>query len=147
MTKQFYTVEQIAHMLNIHPKTIQRYIREGKLHATKIGKGWRINGHDLSLFTEGNTNNSPEESALMSGQSRVKSTSVIDIRVDNKDEAYRIINSLNAAMNVKPHEYGEASLATQYIERDCTVRLTLWGSIQFMVAIFNMVETFLDQEE
>jgi excisionase family DNA binding protein len=46
-------------MLNIHPKTIQRYIREGKLRATKIGKGWRITGHDLSTFTESNSYDTP----------------------------------------------------------------------------------------
>jgi len=147
MLEQFYSVEQIAQMLNIHPKTIHRYIREGKLRATKIGKGWRITGHDLSLFTEANANTSPEKSVLLPVQERVKSTSVIDIRVINKDEAYQIINSLNAAMNEKPSEYGEASLASQYIESNLTVRLTLWGNLQFMVAIFNMMEIFLHQQE
>jgi len=52
MTREYYTVEQISEMLNIHPKTIRRYIREGRLHATKIGKSWRITGHDLSVFVE-----------------------------------------------------------------------------------------------
>ena len=45
-----YTVEQAAELLAMHPKTIQRYIREGKLRAAKIGKGWRIAGRDLSVF-------------------------------------------------------------------------------------------------
>jgi excisionase family DNA binding protein len=36
MDGKYYTVEQIAEMLQIHPKTIQRYIREGKLRANKI---------------------------------------------------------------------------------------------------------------
>ena len=119
----------------------------GRLRATKIGKAGAITGHDLSLFAERNVNNPPEESNLMSVQDRVRSTSVIDIKVSNKDEAYRIINALNAAMNVKPPEYGEASLATQFIESDNNVRLTLWGNIQFMVAIFNTIEMFLNQEE
>ena len=42
MIEDYYTVEQISTMLKIHPKTVQRYIREGKLRATKIGKGWRV---------------------------------------------------------------------------------------------------------
>ena len=50
MFKDYYTVEQISDMLNIHPKTVQRYIREGRLRATKIGKSWRVAGHDLSVF-------------------------------------------------------------------------------------------------
>jgi excisionase family DNA binding protein len=52
--KGYYTVQQISDMLDIHPKTIQRYIREGKLRASKVGKGWRITGHDLSTFVESN---------------------------------------------------------------------------------------------
>ena len=52
MQETYYTVEQIAQMLQMHPKTVQRYIREGKLRAVKVGKGWRISGHDLSTFTE-----------------------------------------------------------------------------------------------
>lgn len=52
MNKDYYTVDEISNMLNIHPKTIQRYIREGKLRAAKIGKSWRITGHDLSTFIE-----------------------------------------------------------------------------------------------
>ena len=39
MIDNYYTVEQISGILNIHPKTIQRYIREGRLRAAKIGKG------------------------------------------------------------------------------------------------------------
>ena len=41
MREQYYTVEQIAHMLNIHPKTIQRYIREGETSRNQDRKGWR----------------------------------------------------------------------------------------------------------
>ena len=52
MNKDYYSVEQISDMLDIHPKTIQRYIREGRLRATKIGKSWRVTGHDLSVFIE-----------------------------------------------------------------------------------------------
>ena len=52
MDNTYFTVEQVSELLSLHPKTVQRYIREGKLRATKIGKGWRIAGHDLSVFTE-----------------------------------------------------------------------------------------------
>jgi len=30
MNEKYYTVEEISEMLKIHPKTVQRYIREGK---------------------------------------------------------------------------------------------------------------------
>ena len=144
MKEQFYTVEQISKFLNIHPKTVQRYIREGKLRAAKIGKSWRVSGHDLSLFTEENGTDFTDKIA---SEERSKASAVIDIKVYRKEEADRIINSLTAAMNVKPREYGEASMFTQYLEADNQVRLTLFGNVSFLAAVFSVVELFLKQYE
>jgi excisionase family DNA binding protein len=144
MKEQYYSVDQVAQLLDIHPKTIQRYIREGKLRATKIGKAWRVSGHDLSLFTEGNAN---EPFELEGATEVVKSSSVIDIMIVHREKAYRIINTLNAAMNVKPSEYGEASIASQYIHSEHLLRLTLWGNLPFMIATYQAIENILAQEE
>jgi len=141
--EHYYTVDQISQMLSIHPKTVQRYIREGKLRASKIGKSWRVSGHDLSLFAEDNTT----EPVTQPTKERATSTSVIDIQVLDKDEAYRIITTLNAAMHAKPSEYGDTSLATQFIERERTVRLMLWGSLPFMATIYTMIQRYLDEQQ
>lgn len=146
MEEHFYTVKQIAQMLNIHPKTIQRYIREGRLRATKIGKSWRVTGHDLSRFTEEN-NNISKENPRPPMQDRSKVSAVVDIKVYDKDEADRIINSLTAAMNIKPKEYGKTSMVAQFLEDDSTVRLTLWGNVQFMSAMLGLIELYLNQQE
>ena len=50
--ERYYTVDIIAKMLSMHPKTIQRYIREGKLHAKKVGKSWQVQEQDLRNFME-----------------------------------------------------------------------------------------------
>ena len=144
MNEKYYNVEQISQLLKIHPKTIQRYIREGKLRATKIGKGWRVSGHDLSQFTE-STSNVLENKTNLSTIERTKASSVIDWVVDCEDEAQRIINTLTAVMNVKPIEYGQASMHAQFLEADNTLRITLWGNIKFMSAILSSIEVFLEQ--
>lgn len=38
MHEKYYTVEEIAEMIKIHPKTVQRYIREGKTEGKQGGK-------------------------------------------------------------------------------------------------------------
>lgn len=131
-------------MLSIHPKTVQRYIREGKFRASKIGKSWRVSGHDLSRFTEENGNNFTEISESVTKQ-RIKISAVVDINVFNKNEANRIINSLTAAMNVKPPEYGTTSMHALFLEPDNTVRITLWGNIKFISAILNIIEVYTEQ--
>lgn len=140
--KTYYTVDQISKMLNMHPKTIQRYIREGKLNATKFGKGWRVAGHDLSAFTENNPNLA--DTLDTPPKRHIIASSVIDIHTSNKEEAIRIMNTLTATMNVKPSEYGQSSLQSQYIERDNMVRITLWGDIRFMTIIMDTIMALTD---
>lgn len=147
MNKDYYTVEQISDMLDIHPKTIQRYIREGRLRATKIGKSWRITGHDLSVFVESSSKeglgseNRPARS--------ITASSVIDIIVEGKEDAIRIINTLTAALNTKPPEYEQSSMQSQYIERENMVRVTLWGDIRFMAVMMDTIAllTEINNEE
>jgi len=37
-----YTVDEVAKMLNMHTRTIRRYIEKGQLQAERIGGSWRI---------------------------------------------------------------------------------------------------------
>ncbi len=147
MDEAFYNVEQIAKMLGIHPKTIQRYIREGKLAATKIGKSWRVSGHDFDKFAKRASTDTDESDATQRARERTRASSVVDISVTGKDDAMRIINTLTAVMNVKPPEYGQASMHAQFNEFDNIVRITLWGNIQFMSAILNAIEVYAEQFE
>lgn len=52
---EFYTVNQAAIVLKIHPLTIRRYINEGKLKAVRVGGNVRIAVGDLRSFVEGFT--------------------------------------------------------------------------------------------
>lgn len=48
----FYTVNQAAIALKVHPLTIRRYIRNGQLAAYRAGGNIRITVSDLGAFTE-----------------------------------------------------------------------------------------------
>ncbi|RRD20618.1 DNA-binding protein [Brucellaceae bacterium VT-16-1752] len=50
MSEEFYTVDQAAERLTLHPKTVLRLIREGRLKGTKIGKSYRILRSNLDTF-------------------------------------------------------------------------------------------------
>lgn len=45
-----YTTEQAADVLSVSVATIQRYIRSGKLKATKIGRWYRVSGQAMIDF-------------------------------------------------------------------------------------------------
>lgn len=50
--EEFYTVNQAAITLKLHPLTVRRYIKEGKLKAYRAGGNIRISVNDLRLFTQ-----------------------------------------------------------------------------------------------
>jgi len=50
MSSALFTVEQASQHLALHPKTVLRYIREGRLKASRIGKSYRILGSDLDTL-------------------------------------------------------------------------------------------------
>lgn len=140
MDKDYHTVEQISEMLNIHPKTIQRYIREGKLRAIKVGKSWRVSRHDLRVFLESSDVRSSDSIA----ERTIIASSVIDITSNGFEDAIRIMNLLTSALNAKPSAFVKTSMQSQYIEHENIVRVMLWGDIRFMSAIVDMIITITE---
>lgn len=51
---EFYTVEQVAELLQVHWQTILNYIKSGKLKAVRLGKGYRISKESLDSFIKMN---------------------------------------------------------------------------------------------
>lgn len=49
---EFYTINQIAVILKVHPLTVRRYVRERKLKAYQVGGNIRIAVNDLQSFTQ-----------------------------------------------------------------------------------------------
>jgi len=143
MNKNYYAVDQIANMLNMHPKTVQRYIREGKLRASKIGKSWRVTGHDLSTFVENDSYENPAREKRLDRS--VVASSVIDINLVGKEDAIRIMNTLTASLNSKPFEFGQTSMQSQYIEPENMVRITLWGGVRFMAIMMDTIAALTEQ--
>ncbi len=138
MDKKYYTVNEIANILSLHQKTIQRYIREKKLKANKIGKAWRIEEKELEIFakTLGITQLTNQE------PKQIKASTVIDIPISDKERANRIITALNAAMISKPLEYNFSNLHSQYIESENLVRLSIWGNLDFISSIISLIKNF-----
>ncbi len=54
----FYTVEQVAALLQVHWQTVLNYIKSGKLKALKLGKGYRVSKENLKQFLASNSTES-----------------------------------------------------------------------------------------
>lgn len=147
MEHTYYSVAKVAQTLEIHEKTVQRYIREGKLRATKVGKAWRITGHDLSVFMQGENAPTLPADKKANSDKTIMVSSVIDIDVNNMDEAMQIVNMLTAALNSKQPEFGKTSMNSQFIEHENKVRVMLYGNIKFTESIMWVLSNYNNLEE
>ncbi len=143
MNEKWFTVEQAADMLRLHPKTLRRYISEGKLRANKVGKQYRISGHDLSIFVEGSDDYADSEE-LRTG---VEVSAVADIPVRGRNQADRIESMLLAALNSKDPSYGASSANVQRSAGSNKVRVMLWGTPQFIVAMLECIAALSENNE
>jgi excisionase family DNA binding protein len=90
MSRALVTVEQAAGRLNLHAKTVLRYIRDGRLPATRVGKSYRIVGADLDAFA-GITGGSSDPAA------GARATCIVDIPDLSVDRSERAAAFLHAA--------------------------------------------------
>lgn len=51
MSDQLLSVEEVSRHLKLHPKTVLRYIRDGRLAAARVGKSYRIPRAGLDALT------------------------------------------------------------------------------------------------
>lgn len=161
MENQFYTIDKIAEILGMHHKTIRKFITEGKLTASKVGKQWRISGHDLSLFMEKNNvnindKNTAEESNIdfiTNGEvkevekQKVNVSTVVDINDVDKEEYFRISNTLIAIMNCKDPKMGKSTINMKYDEKEIRLRVLLWGNISFIEEMLKSISMLVDQRD
>jgi excisionase family DNA binding protein len=90
MSQEFHTVERAAEVLQLHPKTVLRLIREGRLRATKIGKSYRVLRSDLEAFAGG------ASAPAASGGARV--TCIAELPDLTREEASRLASILQACV-------------------------------------------------
>lgn len=158
MENKFYTIDQIAELLGMHHKTIRKFITEGKLGASKVGKQWRISGHDISIFMEKNNirmgnkkedkDLSIEYSTMADGegamQQRVNVSAVVDINEIEKDEYIRLSNTLIAIANCKEPGIDNSTIQVRYDEKDKRSRVILWGSTKFIENMLSSISILIE---
>jgi excisionase family DNA binding protein len=54
--QKLLTPAQVADRLQIHERTVTRWLRDGYLRGFKLGKEWRIAPADLNAFIEKHAN-------------------------------------------------------------------------------------------
>jgi len=60
-SSEILTAKQVADYLHIHPLTVHRYAREGKIPAFKIGTDWRFHKKYIERWIKQKTTSNSEQ--------------------------------------------------------------------------------------
>ncbi len=151
---QFLTVDAAAEILQVHTRTVRRYIKEGRLKAAKSGGQWRIILQDLMDFMgiqdtaelANRSVNNPEERSYIHPDNayKVRVSSVVEVNVSSKDEALRLSSTITAAMISRERD-SEARCDYQFMEDTGTARFLLWGSPRFVSAMIYTFDALIQE--
>ncbi|MFJ6698232.1 helix-turn-helix domain-containing protein [Streptomyces sp. NPDC091272] len=98
--QQFYSVDQVAGLLDLHVKTVRAYVRGGRLKATRIGKQYRIAREDLEAFTGAPlTPTVPAAPAEARRARHVEASTIVQIDAIGPAEVSRLSNALMASVS------------------------------------------------
>ena len=135
MEQELRHVDAAAEALKLHPKTVLRFIREGKLKATKVGRAFRIPRREVEALA------GIDDPAGQIGTS-ARATAIIDIEDLTVDEAQRIVTLVQASVaGPKPRPI---QIETAYDRVTRTLKLVIIASPGDTGALVSMVATAID---
>jgi len=138
MSDHLVTVEQAATRLNLHPKTVLRYIRDGRLAATRIGKSYRITRAALDAFA-GVASGGPETTAS------ARATCVVDIPDIDVAMAERMATLLQAFAMTGTADTPPLQLQTAFDPVARSMKVVLIGVPADVGKLLEMLQMQMDR--
>jgi len=72
MEETILTVDQVARILQVHPFTVLKFIKQGKLRAARLGRVYRVRRSDVDRFLDAQAQGAPATPEPKSRKKSVK---------------------------------------------------------------------------
>lgn len=131
MSAELVTVEVAAGILQLHPKTVLRFIRDGRLKASKVGKQYRILHSDLRSFL-GAASAQPPAAARV--------TSVVDITEVDEALVHRLSTVLLASINTPETREEAISVSIAHDRARRSVKVIIVAAPADAAALLRLVD-------
>lgn len=150
MEHKLYSIADLSEILKLHPKTILRFIHEGKIKARKIGRSWMVSRDELKEYAHSEfagEERPRQETSPVRLAERIAVSAVVEIDEENSDEASRISNSLMAMLNGKDDSWGKTRFDFFYYPEIQKAKYVLYGSPKFIAAVLGTFDLLAAQKE
>ncbi len=145
VTQDFFSIEDVASILKLHVKTVRKYVRDGKLPATRIGKQYRIARADLLSFT-GQSIDQLLGQPVRRGR-HVEFSGVVQIDAVSRSFADRITTMIMAVANSCGGQGPPLKVETIYDEERASLKVVMIGDFQASRQMLDLLDHFLDNEK
>jgi excisionase family DNA binding protein len=137
MSDELYTVDAVAEQLKLHPKTVLRFIREGRLRATRVGKSYRILRSDLEALAGLPRRTEAVEAASI--------TAIVDVPGVDAQMGQKWARTVTNALYARPT--GGAPMRADVIyDPDRThLKIVIVGPPADAVSLLSLIRVWLDQ--
>ena len=140
MAHHIYTVDEAADFLNLHVKTVRRYLREGRLKGKRIGKQYRIGRADLEEFAGG----SPAVEAPVARARHFIASSIVDVDAISPEESHRITTLLLSGLNARKGHEDYPRLDSIYYAEQGKLRITITASPALTAGLLQTIDALLE---
>src|SRR4051794_15890242 len=149
MPDHFYSVEQVAEHLGLHVRTIRNYVRDGRLHAVRIGKQYRIAHEDLEAFTGrpaaaplGDTDvRRPQQQQQK--QQHTEVSSIVEIDAISRETADRLTSLLMSLATNRGPGHAPLRIETAYDKERARLKVIVLGGLADTARVFDYMEGVL----
>lgn len=132
------SVDQVAKLVSLHPKTIRRLIGEKKIKAEKFGGQWRISRDEIEHFTS-LSSNTPADSQTFP----LSVSAVLESPCSSQETAERISTHIMGALNSQHGLSRLSKLECQYDTVTHKLRVFVWSDTKTCMEIFTLVENII----
>jgi excisionase family DNA binding protein len=142
MSRELYSVDQVATQLGLHVRTVRNYVRDGRLKAVRIGKQYRIAREDLETLTR--------PPAAAAGTERdtprrhVEVSSIVQIEAIGVDAASRVTNALMAAAKGRPEGDEPLRVDTIYDQERACLKVIVTGGVTTTATLLKFMTAYLE---
>lgn len=155
----FYSVEEVAIKIDVHPRSIRRYLASGELSGIREGKKWVIAQNELTAFI-----NDRNPSHRQGGQGikeddlcvfmdrgnhhpncRIRITTIVDVKTEDPESLEPMIADLKTVMALKEHAHCfESKLEYIFSAKGKKMRFVIWGAPEIIAKIMSVFGEHID---
>ncbi|WP_410809584.1 helix-turn-helix domain-containing protein [Micromonospora sp. 067-2] len=136
MSKDMYSVEQVADRLGLHVRTVRGYIRSGRLRAVRIGKQYRIAASDLDALT-----GQAPAATRAGGQAEV--SSIVQLDGVDRAAADRLGTLMLASANTGHDQANPLRVQTVHDEQRQRMKIIILGDPASTAELLHLLDAVL----